>query len=334
MSTQKNDQPGPSPPTPTRSVLEPPPYPRVPLPDVDARTQGLRVLAQWFSSLEYRRTMAAGQPSQPFAITEDRVFVEQPDNVEKLDFPCIGVLPGRGQYLTRGLGGAEPDDATATVDGLALQVPYDYTELITVEAWGSKIPERRSIVAAIEVAMGAYEGTTDLRLVMKDYFNLVVTFSLMERENLEDIETPRGRRRVHLYLQMTVPVVVQARFATLNPEPGGTVHVELNMGEGGLGAMLGETSLQAALQAAGNDPAEALRAMGLTVSLARIIARGQLSLTPAQADALPVEYLLQVCLVLAAQNASLETWRGRPPYSPGETWAQRVLRGLPRLTLP
>jgi len=332
MSTQRNDQPIPPPPTVTRSMLEPPPYPAVPLPDYDARSQALRVLCQWFSSLVYRRTMAPGQPSDPFSITPDRVFYEQPDTVEGLQFPTISILPGRGQYMTRGIGGAEPDDDTATVDGLALLVPYDYNELLTVEAWGSKISERRSVVAAIEAAMGSYEGTTDLRLVMKDYYGLAATFSLMERENLEDVETPRGRRRVHLYLQLSVPVVVAARFTTLNPLPGGNVKVDLDMGPGGLADGLSATSIAAAARTTGG--VAGLSAMGLTLAGARTIARATLGLTPAEANACTDDYLFELCLGLAKQNASLETWYGRPPYSPGETEAHRVIRSLPRLNLP
>jgi hypothetical protein len=331
MSTQYNDQPGPSPGTPTRSVLSAPPFPTPILPNVDARTAALRVLAQWFSSLAYQRTMSPSAPSEPFAIGPDRVFIEQPDNVEGLQFPAIGIIPGRGQYITRGLGGAEPDDETATVDGLALLVPFDYTELITVEGIGSKISERRSIIAAIEVAMGSYEGTTDLRLRMPEYYGLVCTFSLMERENVDDLEIPRGRRRVHVFLQMTVPVVVAARFATLDPTPGGNVKVELDLGAGGLADGLSATSLAATT---GKTGLAGLTAMGLTRSMALTIARATLGLTPAQTDALTDDYLLALCQGLAQKNASIETWYGKPPYSPSETDYSRVLRHLPRFSLP
>ncbi len=174
--------------------------------------------------------------------------------------------------------------------------------------------------------MGSYEGTTDLRLLMPDYYGLVATFSLMERENIDDLEVQRGRRRVHLFLQMTVPVVVQARFAKLTP------FLELEMSGGTLGDLLGATAIVAAAHSGGGETA--LAAMGLTVALARQIARATLGITPAEADALTIDYLVQLCLVLAQQNASLETWYGKPPYSPGETAAHKVLANLPRLKLP
>jgi len=337
MSTHRNERPVPLPDSPSSSPVLSPLGPPIPLPDKDARTHALAVLARWFSALEYRRTMAASAPTEAFYVPPERVFIDQPDNVEGLQFPAICILPGRGQYQTRGIGGASPDEEVVTVDGLSVLVPYDYTELITVEVWGSKIAERRAMVAALEVASGSYEGTTDLRLVMADYFGLVCTFSLMERENLEDVETPRGRRRAHLYFQMTVPVAVAARYATLDAQPGGTVKIDLAGGGatgGPWGEVLGQADIQAALQALPYGVDAVLRAMGLTEHLARQVARATLGLTPAQADALTVPYLVELCLVLAAKNAELERYPGKPPYSPADTWRDRVLRMLPRLSLP
>lgn len=337
MSTHRNEQATQLPKSPTASPLLSPVGPPMPLPDKDARTHALLVLARWLSALEYRRTMASGAPPEAFYVTPERVFIEQPDNVEGLQFPAIAMLPGRGQYQTRGIGGVAPDEDTATVDGLALLVPYDYTELITVEVWGSKIAERRAMVAAIEAAAGTYEGTTDLRLVMPDYYNLICTFSLMERENMEDVETPRGRRRAHLYFQMSVPVVVAARFVALDARPGGTVSISLADGStvgGPWAEVLGQAQIQAAIAAQPYGATSVLRAMGLSEAVARQIARATMGLTPAQAEALPLAYLCELCLVLAAQNAELERYGGRPPYSPSETWTARVLRGLPRLELP
>lgn len=332
MSTKSDDRPVPMPPTVTARLGGPPPWPEVPLPDIDARTHGLRVLAQWFSALTYRRTMAPGFPPEAFNITPDRVFIEQPDNVEGLQFPAIGIIPGRGEYITRGIGGTEPDDESATVDGLALSVPYDYIELITVEGWGSKISERRAIVAAIEVAMGTYEGTTDLRLVMRDYYGFAATFSLMERENIDDPEVPRGRRRVHLFLKMSVPVVSAARYASLDARPGGSVKIALDVSGGGTGAEgLGADQLNAS---AGLQGAAGLNSMGLTITVARQIARATLGLTQLQAEQLTPDYLLALMQQMAQKNASFETAMGRPPYSPGETVAEAVLRTLPRTTLP
>jgi hypothetical protein len=281
------------------------------------------VLAQWLSALAYRRTMGVGMPSEQFFITPDRMFIEQPDNVEGFQFPAIGVLPGRGQYLTRGIGGTEPDDESATSEGLALLVPYDYQELITVEVWGSKKSERRAIVAAIEVAMGTYEGTTDLRLIMADYYGLVVTFSLMERENLEETETVRGRRRAHLFLQMTVPVVAEAKFLTLLPG----IETDVSGSTGGRVDGLGEAALHGSLGLTGEA---GLHAMGLDLYLARQVAKATLGITQLQADRLTVDYLLSLMQSLAAKNSSLETSNGRPPYSPGETQADAVMRDLPR----
>lgn len=283
MSTKRDDLPVPSPPTVTPPLGAPPPFPAFPLPDFDARTHALRALGQWLSSLRYMRTMAPGQPPQEFAITPDRVFVEMPDNVERVDFPSIGILPGRGQYITRGIGGADVVEDTEGIagPGTAMIVPYDYQELITVEGWGSKISERRSIVAAIETAIATYAGTTDLRLVLTEYFGLVATFSLMERENLDDLEVARGRRRVHLYVQLMVPVVRIGKFPNLiGPFVNVTVSDSTGAALVGGSGPFGLASLAARLKASSKLGGIAgLGVFGLTVVTARSIVRAALGLS-------------------------------------------------------
>jgi hypothetical protein len=281
-------------------MIDAPPFPPSQLPNRDARTHALNVFAQWLASLVYRRTMAVGAPPEAFQIPPERIFIEQPDSVEGLVFPAIGIIPGRGQYLVRGIGGADPLQDTLTSDGRALVIPYDYQEQFTVEGIGSKISERRSIAAAIEVAMGMYEGTTDLRLVMEDYFGIVATFTLMERENIDDVDVQRGRRKVHLSVQMIVPVVAEARFFDL--QTGIDVNVSAS---GSLGI---QTS--GLVTSSGLSGAAALQAFGVDEITARQIARVTFGLTPLQADALPVDMLVETLRSLAAQNARFTTAQG------------------------
>jgi len=275
--------------------------------------------------------MAPGQPPQEFAITPDRVFVEMPDNVERLDFPSIGLLPGRGQYITRGLGGADVVEETDGIagPGTALIIPYDYQELFTIEGWGSKISERRSIVAAIETAIGTYSGTTDLRLILTDYFDLVAEFAIMERENLDDLEVARGRRRVHLYVQLLVPVVRLARFPRI------TAFVNLTVNDSVTAALVGATgpfglaALTAKLKTSSKLGGVAgLGVFGLTVVTARSIVRAALGLSVAEVMAATPEYLLAAIQSLATEAASYETRLGRPPYSPGSNPARDLLASL------
>lgn len=319
MSTKANEHPLPPPPTVTPPLGLPP----VPdLPDIDARTHALRQLGVWLCSLRYMRTMARGQPAQPFYLTEDRVFIEQPDNVEGLDFPAFGMLPGRGAYLPRGLGGAEPIDSTLGIagPGTALIVPFDYQETFTLEGWGSKMSERRSLVAAVETAISGYEGTTDLRIVLPAYFNQVATFAIQERENIDDLDIVRGRRKVHLTLQLTVPLVQVRRFAMLQ------VAVQL-----GLQASLGlSTNVQRLTLAANQGGALGLKTLGVDEATARRIVKATLDLTPAQANAADVDYLFAVIYGLAVQNAGFETANGRPPYSgDGDTRSNLLPGGSP-----
>lgn len=332
MSTKTDDMPPlPAPPTVSRWYLSPPPVPQPPLPQEDARTYALRAFGKWIGSLVFRRRMADGAPADPFVITKDRFFIEQPDNVENMQMPCIAVLPGRGQYETRSMGPVEPDDSLVGPDGTSLLVPWDYVETLTVEVWASKIPERRALVAGIELAIGLYEGSTDLRLVLTDYWGMVASFSLMEREIIDDVETPRGRRRAHFMIQLRVPVVGAARFAWLDPRPGGTVHVVL----GDAGATVLPFGAAQAAQAASTKGAEAaLRVLGLTEKEARTYAQGYAGVDALAAKAFTLDYVVATLLVMAEEAASLETWTGKPPYSPGETRANAVQRMLVALRGP
>jgi len=323
MSTHRLQRQTQSPDTVTPSLLAAPPFPTGSLPDKDARTQALDVLSQWMASLIYRRTMAIGAPPEAFQIPMDRIFIEQPDNVEGLVFPAIGIIPSRGQYLTRGLGGADPIDSTLTDDGLALSIPYDYQEIIVIEGMASKISERRSIVSAIEVAAGSYSGTTDLRLVMKDYFGLVATFSLLERENLDDIDIARGRRKVHLMMQMTVPVVVEARYVGLQ--------TSFDIGVDSIGNLNAQTS--GLVKSGGLEGELALRAYGLDVNLARDIARATFGINQLQAEALPVEMLVEMVRSLAAQNLRYKT-ATRPEIPDTVPTPEQIRTRLQRIATP
>lgn len=194
--------------------------------DLTARWRGLSTFARFIAALEFRRTMAVGQQPQSFAVPLDHVFVEMPDNVQDLPFPSVCFLAGRGTYTTRGaLGPPDPVDEPPTTGSprSAVLVPFDYIETVPIEVWGSKIAERRALLAGLEAVFGAFESTTDVRLVVPDYFGLVATYTLLDGELIDDIETPRGRRRAHLYVQMTVPVARSARFMELNPYVSGAI---------------------------------------------------------------------------------------------------------------
>lgn len=323
MSTHRYQRPTQSPPAATASRLDPPPYPPVPLPDKDARTHALEVLAKWMSSLVYRRTMAISAPSEAFQIPLDRIFIEQPDNVEGLVFPAIGIIPSRGQYLTRGLGGAEPDQSTITDEGIALVVPYDYQEIIVIEGIGSKISERRSIVSAIEVAASSYNGTTDLRLIMEDYFGLVATFTLMERENVDDVDIQRGRRRVHLMMQMTVPVVMEARYFGLQ--------TSIDVGVDMIGNLNAQTS--GLIKSSGLSGQTALNAYGLDLATARDIARATFGINQLQAEAMSVDMLLEMVRSLAAQNLRYKTATS-PPIPDTVPTPEEIRSRLQRIATP
>ncbi len=222
--------PGLSPETVGDVIGAPPPLSALELPALDARWRGIDVFCRWLASLVYRRSAGPSRPAESFTLAYGHdvklpsIFAEMPDNVTDLPIPCIGALPGRGSYVTRSsLGGVEPevDPAQTGSPQAAVVVPYDYTEQVTFEVWGSKLAERMALIAAIEIAMSIYEGSSDLRLVVPDYYGLVASYTLRDAERLDGIESMRGRRLAHFYVDMVVPVAFGIDVRELNVFVGG-----------------------------------------------------------------------------------------------------------------
>lgn len=182
--------------------------PRPALPDVDARTHALRAFRTFLSTLEFRRTGAAGQ-TIPFKVAEANIHIEQPDNVEGLAYPSMVVIPARATYLAYGLGPPRIVDQSLNLfsPGTAVVYAKQYEETFLLEVWAAKIAERRAIVAGIEVAMQTVDDSYALRFRLPEYFSTECEFWLEQRENIEDAETARNRRRAHLFIWMSVPVL-------------------------------------------------------------------------------------------------------------------------------
>lgn len=196
-----------------------PPRPAQPLPDFDARTHGLRRLREFLSVLDLRRTGIKGGQPITYRIPIANIHTEQPDNVEDLAFPGVGMLPGRGNHLTYGLGGPKLLDSTLDVYGVgtALACLSDYVEQFTLELWASQRAERRSMVAGITTALRSSERSYSIRLTLPGYFGQVVAFSLDDQQYVDDPDVIRGRRRAHLFVTMTIPEVVLVNVERLRP---------------------------------------------------------------------------------------------------------------------
>lgn len=197
-----------------------PAMPAQPLPDRDARDYALNALRKFFSYLVFQRTNAKNLPPISFQIPKDSIQIYQPDDIKNAPLPGIAFLPGRGVHDTYGLGPPEVVEATAGIAGpnTALVRSGVYNETITVEVWGSKIAERRAIVAGLKSAMRMSDRTSAIRLKVPDYFNQTATFSLSESQYVDGDEVSRNRRRAFLMLDMSICEVFVTNVVNLRSD--------------------------------------------------------------------------------------------------------------------
>lgn len=190
-----------------------------PLPDLDARTHALRRLREFLSVLDLRRTNFKGGEAIKYRIPIANIHIEQPDSVEDLKFPGVGMLPGKGSHLSYGLGGPKIIDDTIDLyaPGTALACLSDYSEQFILELWASQRAERRSLMAGIGAALRASETSYAIKLTLPDYFGQVASFSLDNSQPIDDPDVVRGRRRAHLTLTLTIPEVRLVNVERLRP---------------------------------------------------------------------------------------------------------------------
>ena len=196
-----------------------PPTPPRPLPDFDARSRALRRFCDFIAALEFSKTGAVGAPAVPYFVPREQVFEEQPDEPDRLRFPAVAILPGRGVHDNWRLGPVQLIEETFGEFGVgtALADLGEYVEPIVVEAWGNHPSERRSILAGIESVIRFGQTSSALRLSLPDYFNRVATFQLNESQYVDDPDIVRGRRRGQLMLELRVQEVALVDEKTLRP---------------------------------------------------------------------------------------------------------------------
>lgn len=183
-----------------------PPKPALPLPDKDPREHALERLREYICALEFMRTGDVGGKPIPFRLPLNTVFIAQPDSLVDLPLPGVGIVPGRGAHNTFGLGPPEVRDETFNVfaPGTAVAQLGEYSEVITIEVWGSKIAERRALMAGLKQAFRASDSSTAIYLSLPSYFGSVASFELVESLYIDGDEVARNRRRGHLFLNMRV----------------------------------------------------------------------------------------------------------------------------------
>lgn len=193
--------------------------PARPLPDRDARYYALDALRTYVSLLVFSRTGPKGGSPITFQVPRERFHIEQPDDVVDQKFPSMAIVAGRGRHEYTYLGGADVHDELRDVymPGTTVLQQAEYVEAMTLEVWGSKIPERRSLMAGLKIALAPLEEGQGLRLKLPKYYDRVAEFVLLESQYVDEPDAIRNRRRGQLYLSLRVPEVALVDAITLRP---------------------------------------------------------------------------------------------------------------------
>jgi len=190
----------------------------------DGRTPALRILRRYFSELVFARrgerdpdTGKVGSPVR-FQIPEKNIFIEFPDNPDKVAFPALVFLStDEAEYDSIGLT-AYVEEATRDVyaPGTVIQWQYEFVEEFAVEVWASSRAERRAVLAGVETALVPTELMYGVRFTMPEYYNELVCFTAVKRLLADDDNAARNRRTARVVVQMRFNVVSLINYSLLD----------------------------------------------------------------------------------------------------------------------
>lgn len=190
-----------------------------PLPPATARDHALRRLRDFLALCVFSRKGDMGGPPIAFQIPKDRIFVEQPDDPQRLDFPSIGMLPGLGSTDTGNLGPTDLIEESKDVYGLgtALLDQGWYAETFTIECWTNHPAEREAVLGGIEAALRMSDRSSALALTLPGYYGRIAQFSLESAQHVDDPAVIQGRRRGQIQVALGVQPVLLVNAVTLEP---------------------------------------------------------------------------------------------------------------------
>jgi hypothetical protein len=195
-----------------------PPKPNPPVPSLDGRTAALYVLRDYITALTFRRYAGPSAPPIAFKISPANFHVEWPDSNQDEVTPSISVTDDRADYDVIGLVSyIEEDTINLYAPGTVLQWQAEYVETINLEIHTSKKAERRAICAGMEIAFSPTEQMSGVRFQMPLYFDELVCFTLMRRENMDTEDSARNRRVAQIELQMRFNIVQLVNVADMQP---------------------------------------------------------------------------------------------------------------------
>lgn len=190
-----------------------------PLPAYDARTHALTRFRDFLAELEWSRPGNVGEPEITYRIPKEDIYPDQPDDPASMNFPSLAFLPARGMHDQYTLG---PSDLIEESFGMygkntVLLRQGEYIELFLVEAWGSHVSDRRSILAGIQAVMRMNQRSNALQLSLPNYYGRVASFSLVDSQYIDDPDVVRGRRRGQVAIELRVPEVMLVDAITMRP---------------------------------------------------------------------------------------------------------------------
>jgi len=190
-----------------------------PLPAYDARTHALMRFADFLAALEWSIPGNINEPDKPLTIPRSDIYVDQPDDPASLNFPSIAFLPARGTHDQYSLGPSDLDEESFDKygRGTALLRLGEYIELFMIEAWGSHVSERRSILAGVGAVLRISQRSNALQLSLPSYFDRIASFSLVDSQYIDDPDVVRGRRRGQVAIELRVPEVLLVDAITMKP---------------------------------------------------------------------------------------------------------------------
>jgi hypothetical protein len=204
-----------------------PPKPNPANPSLDGRTAALYVLRDYITALVFNRYAGPQAPPIPFTIPPANFYVEWPDSTADMVTPSISVTDDRGDYDVIGLVSyIEEDTVDVYAPGTVLQWQAEYIETINLEVHASKKAERRAICAGLEIAFSPTEQMSGVRFQMPLYYDELVCFTMMRRENMDTEDSARNRRTAQIELQMRFNIVRLVNVLDL--QAGYTVNTDVN----------------------------------------------------------------------------------------------------------
>ncbi len=190
-----------------------------PLPSADARDHALRRFREFLAALVFSRKGDRPGEDIAFQVPIESIFVDQPDDPQRLTFPAISIVSARGDHDTYRLGPFDLQDDTLDVygKGTALLDQGWYEETFTLEVWGNHPADRLALLAGIKAALRVSQRSYALILSLPSYYDQQAQFSLEASQSVDDPSVIQGRRRAQIYIELGVPEVLLVNAVTLQP---------------------------------------------------------------------------------------------------------------------